>query len=152
MLFPLPKPAGSEEIAIEWKQTHPIIPLGISRSATANKKLKPFIKCSVAANSQLKRLYPTRWDRLDTQAMVANRAPAETAHLLQAADLRPAAKLNSTAAVCHQKSSSLQVAAGDWLNSNAQFVVSKAESGDSPCSSGPSSLDILEVSTGEVVM
>lgn len=85
----------------------------------------------MAANSQLKRLYPTRWDRLDTQATVANRAPAETAHLLQAADLRPAAKLTSTAAVCHQKSSSPQVAAaGDWLNSNAQFVVSKAEFGD----------------------
>lgn len=80
--LPLPKPAGSEEIAIGWKQTHPISPQGISRSATANKKLKPFIKCSVTANSQLKRLCPTRWDRLDTQAIVANRAPTETAHLL----------------------------------------------------------------------
>lgn len=151
MLFPLPKPAGS---AIEWKQTHPIIPLGISRSATANKKLKPFIKCSVAANSQLKRLYPTRWDRLDTQAMVANRAPAETAHLLQAA-CRPQTCSKTDLHCCSvspKEFISSSCCGCDWLNSNAQFVVSKAESGDSPCSSGPSSLDILEVSTGEVVM
>lgn len=59
---------------------------------------------------------------------------------------------NSTPASGRRPQTSLQVAVGDWLNSNAQFVVSKAEFGDSPCSSGPSSLDILEVSTGEVVM
>lgn len=119
MLIPLRKPAGWEKkyiFASEWKQTHPIIPLGISRSATANKKLKPFIKCSVATYSQLKRLYPTRWDRLDTQPVVANRVPARTVCLLQATDLTPAGKLNSTAAACHQKYSSLQVAVGDWPN------------------------------------
>lgn len=53
----------------------------------ANRKLKPFIQCSVAAYSQLKRLLATRWDRLDTQAMVANRAPVKTTQLLQAEDL-----------------------------------------------------------------
>lgn len=74
-------------------------------------------------------MYPTRWDRLDTLAMVANREPVKTGHVLQGREPR---------------GRRVHLFSLLWVPGRIGLF--------SPCSSGPSSLDILEVSTGAVIV
>lgn len=59
------------------KQTHPIIPAGISCNKAPNRKGKPLMKCRVAGYRALKTEMPTRKHKLSTHATAANKAPIE---------------------------------------------------------------------------
>lgn len=54
-----------------------MMPPGRRRTMAANRKEKPFMKCSVAGYRELKRPLATREHKLSTQATVANKAPKE---------------------------------------------------------------------------